>query len=285
MGQTNTMTKIFLIFTIIATILSCSKKDSTAPNTPVTPPAPAAIADFDITVTGQSPNALVTLVNKSANATSYIWTYSIGADTTGVTLASPQIIKVDKAGSFSVTLDAINSVGTKTITKQVNIAGYSALISYPNLKFGDRGLSTLPYCFSTKLGRFFQLNEITNSTGPDIDIVFWKNSCCGAQTIESPNNTIIGPVSIPGARSTTLMMQVGQNIINFAQFNAQANDSLLKAINIYHFTAFLQSNSAGIGYPQFVYFINADNKRGVICLKYHANDYTHVLGDIKVQKY
>jgi PKD repeat protein len=261
---------------LVIMFMSCSKKE-TNENLP-TPVLP----DFEMTLTGNSPTATVKLINKTLGATAYKWSFGMGSNVTTSTNVNPADILVDKAGIFTVSLEASNQAGSKTITKDISIGGYSALLEYNNLKFGDRNIGTEPYVFSTSLGSFYRLNEINSTNGSKIDLVYYKNGCCSFQHFQSPDSTHYTPVAIPGARKTIVMNYNGNTIINAAQFDALRNDSLLKTVNIYYDNSVLLS---GFGYPHFIYFINADNKRGVIRLKSYANDYSHVVGDIKVQKY
>jgi PKD domain len=260
---------------LITMFLSCSKKgiNYNIP-TPVSP-------DFEMIVTGNSPNATVKFVNKTAAATTYKWAFGLGSNVQTSTDATPADIIVDKAGVFTVTLEGFNQAGSKSITKTISIGGYSALVEYNNLKFGDRNIGTESYIFSTSLGRFFKLNEVNSDNGPKIDIVYYKNGCCFSQGFQSPDSTFYLPISIAGARKTITMNYQGNSIINTTQFEALRNDSLLRSVNIYDDYAIFP---AGLAYPKFVYFTNADNKKGVIRLKSYT-DYAYVLGDIKVQKY
>lgn len=256
--------------------MSCSKKEN---NVYV---STLVLPDFEMTATGNSPNATIKFVNKTTGATTYKWSFGLGSNVATTTDVNPADIAVDKAGVFTVSLQATNQDGSKTITKEITIGGYSGLIEYNNLKFGDRNIGTESYVFSTSLGSFFKLNEINSSNGSKIDLVYYKDGCCSFQHFQSPDSTHYTPVNIPGAKKTIVMNYKGNTIINTAQFDMLRNDSLLKTVNIYYDNTILLS---GFGYPKFIYFINGDNKRGVIRLKSYASDHSYVVGDIKVQKY
>ncbi|TAE04810.1 MAG: PKD domain-containing protein, partial [Bacteroidetes bacterium] len=103
--------KITLIFLLLG-LFSC-KKDEVIPQ---------PVADFSVTVNGQAPNATLTIVNKSTDATTYEWSFGTGASIKSSTDKEPANITVDKAGQLSITLKASNGTKKKKKTIQVNVA-------------------------------------------------------------------------------------------------------------------------------------------------------------------
>jgi PKD repeat protein len=272
--------------TLLLLCISCSKKDSNV-STPV-------VSDFEMVVTGSSPSANIKFMNKSTGATSYIWSFGEGSNVTTATDINPADITVDKAGVFTVSLQATSQAVTKITTKSITVNGINGLKEFSNLKFGDRVIGSVPFLFSTSTGSFYSPNQINNEEGPKIDIVYFKlglnfgHSFLPPDTAYrsgfTPNGQEATPIFIPGARFTKVLNCSGNAYINSAQYDAMITDSLLKTLNIYHEPCSRISNFPSL-YPQFVYFINADNKRGVIRIKSLALDQSYVLADIKVQKY
>ncbi len=77
------------------------------------------VASFTYTLTLQTDSSiLIAFQNKSTNATSYKWYFSIGDSS----VAFEPILKVYKNGSYTVTLKAINGNKENTITNSITIA-------------------------------------------------------------------------------------------------------------------------------------------------------------------
>lgn len=88
------MYSLLLILAVI-TMNSC-KKDDEITKMP--------IADFEIEVSGEAPNAQLIITNLSKNADSYVWKFGEGADIERSEAITPTGIIVAKKGEFNVTL-------------------------------------------------------------------------------------------------------------------------------------------------------------------------------------
>lgn len=270
------------IFFVSLIFTGCSKGgDSATPAPPPPAPEPVVSADFDISVTGKAPNAALSLVNKSENATSFKWEFSQGAGIDTSVATTPTGLVIDKKGTFTVALTARRGNASKIITKSVVVDGFSAVVTYTDVKFGIHNLGTLPYMFSTSEGRLYQRSELNATTGPKIDLVFFKDGYNSLAFFMPPNYiTFYKDLVIPGAQRTDVInYQEGTPQLTLEQFNGVVNDSLLGSLNIYDNHAYFGGNNP----PNIVLFKNGAGRKGAINVKELRSD--HMLMDIKVQKY
>lgn len=248
-------------------LFSCSK-DETAPLT----------SDFTVTVTGQSPNAQITITNKSTGATTYSWIFSKGADISTSSDKNPAVLNVDKAGVLSISLTASNSTENKKTTKKVTISGYNAILFYEDIEFATiPGSLEYGRFFSCSTGEILKDNEVNNENGSIIDIAynqFYQKSTTGY--FSSPNN-LFDEFVIPGADSTQFINYV-TNEFSVAQFDQMENDSVLNNLEIVE-----DDNAVYMDEEIVILFKTSDNRKGVIKTK--ALNLDRLLVDIKVQKY
>ena len=83
---------LFLIF------LACSDDDASTP----------VVADFDVAITGEAPNASVNIVNKSSGATNFSWVLSEGSAIDKSILHTPASFIVETKGEITIELTASN---------------------------------------------------------------------------------------------------------------------------------------------------------------------------------
>ncbi len=143
--------------------VSCSEDDDPTP----------VVADFSLSVSGASPNAIVTLTNTSTGGSVYGWVFGAGANVSVSAEKAAAALTVDKAGTFEVTLTVANGSDIKTITKTIEITGNSAIISYENIEFArDASSKTYGRFFSTETGLIYKGSEVNATTGPKIDLAY-----------------------------------------------------------------------------------------------------------------
>ncbi|MDA3952426.1 MAG: PKD domain-containing protein [Bacteroidales bacterium] len=231
--------------------------------------------DFEIIVTGESPNAIVQLTNTSDDADSFTWTFSEGADIETSTEANPQIT-VDKTGEFSITLTSTTGTNENTKTKTVNIAGVNGIYSYDDVKIGEINYrDTYGFMFSCESGVAYKEIGLRTSQGETIDMVISYNADYYI-TMYSPDK--YGYFLIPG-RTTTKFNSNQNNTITVSDFNNIQTDQ---------FTANLEYEE---NYPDFSFdelpkvvpFKFNDNKIGLVKLQEILPEY--LLIDVKAQKY
>lgn len=235
-------------------LISCGEEPVKAELTP----------DFEILVTGEAPNARLSLINKTAGAESYQWMFDEGASLRTSSDSEPAIA-VDKAGDFMVTLQATAGNETREITKRVTIGGNSPIKTFSNIYFSFTNSGRF---FSTETGKLYKKNEVDKLNGRNIDLAF-----SGIDGFESPRND----GDIPGATITKVKNHVTTEF-TVDEFHAMVTDEKLKTLIVEDDDAPFQLEA-----PQLILFENSFGKKGVILVKalYEEN----ILTDIKVQKY
>jgi PKD repeat protein len=140
---------------IAATLFSCTK-DSPAPAPPTPTPPAAPVANFTYSGATLAP-ATISFSNQSTNATSYLWDFGDGGNSTS-TLNSPSYTYT-KGGTYTVKLTATGAGGSNSTTKTVNITAPTTL------KIMSVKVSVLPLTKSNG-GSWDDLP----SSGPDVSI-------------------------------------------------------------------------------------------------------------------
>ncbi|MEN8139232.1 MAG: hypothetical protein ABFR62_12440 [Bacteroidota bacterium] len=255
------------LFASIA-LLSCSKDDSDLVK--LNP-------DFELTVTGESPNAELSITNNSTGATGYQWSLSEGASISTSSDKTPGAITVDKAGDLEVTLIVSNGSVEKEITKTVTVTGNNAVVTYTDLEFAHDGSSDVyGRLFSFETGKMYKDSEISAENGSLIHLAYegWGNSLF---FFESP--TVTERYDVPGATLTLVKNFVIDSIFSVDDFDALEDDSKLKDLTIID-----DNNAFGNNYfPGIILFEISTGQKGVIKAKYVNSD--RIMVDIKIQKY
>jgi PKD repeat protein len=109
-----TVKKIFVLLILAGLAANCSKDNSS--DSPTPPAVSNPIADFASNTTTIRAGTSVQFVNGSTNATSFEWSFPGGTPETS-TEVEP-FIKYNTAGTYSVSLKAINAEGTNTLNKE-----------------------------------------------------------------------------------------------------------------------------------------------------------------------
>jgi PKD repeat protein len=255
------LSSMFFIFS------SCDDDENTAVN-----------ADFTLAVSGQSPNAEVTITNTTTGASSYMWTFSEGAEMETSTEQNPGTITVDKTGTFEVTLVASRGNDTETITKTIEITGEDAIIVYQDIAFARAAANaTYGRFFSTETGLIYKDSEVNATTGSKIDLAF--------ATLGESVNYFTSPddeeedFNIPSAQTTKVVNYTPDFGITSAIFDAATNDAFIDDITI----SASDDDSFGTSHPYIILFETESGRKGAIKTK--AVNADRLLVDIKVQKY
>lgn len=251
----------------VGSILSCSKSEDAVP-TPV--------ADFTVTVSGQSPSATLQIVNKSTEATTYSWTFGTGASIETSTSETPSGVTVDKSGNLEITLQVENGALSNSKTLTVNVGGNNAIKSYADVEFAlDAGSSTIGRLFSFDAGKIYKDSEINATVGSTIHLAFGKLGS-SVYFFESASAAAYG---VPGATLTKVSNYPSPAPISIADFDAMTDDAKLKPLTIEETNESFGNSSI----PGIVLFQLASGRKGSIKTK-EVNS-TRILVDIKIQKY
>ena len=248
---------------------SCSKDDDTTP----------VVVDFTLSVSGTSPNATVTLTNTSTGGSVYGWVFGEGANVSVSAEKSPAPLTVDKAGTFEVTLTMTNGSDVKTITKTIEIAGNSAIVSYKDVAFGrDENSTTYGRFFSTETGLMYKATEVNATTGPKIDLAYGHMST-SVNYFASADDSY-EKFNIPGATTTTIINYPSSDLgVTTTTFDNANDDGFIKDVEINK----SDDQSFGTSNPYIILFKTSSGKKGAI--KTTAINSDRLLVDIKVQKY
>jgi PKD repeat protein len=239
--------------------------------------SPTLNPDFSLSVSGEAPDAEVTIINTSTGATDYAWTFSEGAEIEETDDDNPGAITVDKAGTFEVTLTASNGSATESVTKTIEIEGENAIVVYQNVEFArDFQSATYGPYFSVADGKIYKHSELNATTGPKIDLVY--------DHIGDPVNYFATPddadeaYGIPGA-NTTRIINYPADLLSVATFDAATNASFIENITI----GAADEESFGTTHPYIVLFETESGRKGAIKTK--AMNADRLVVDIKVEKY
>lgn len=259
---------LYLIIVFLAVLSSCTKK---ADN-------PAPVADFTVTVSGQSPSATLQIVNNSTNAATYSWTFSKGASIATSTDKTPANVKVDKTGQLTVTLVATSGTLTSTKTLQVAVTGNSAVVSYTDLEFSTTaGSATYGRLFSFDgAGRMYKDSEINATVGPTIGLAFTGTNP-SLLFFDSPAAT---GYNVPSATVTKVMNYMNPSPITATAFDAIVDDVTISPLVI---TNTNESFPTSLVPGNMILFQLASGRKGVVKTK--AVNSSRLLVDIKIQKY
>ena len=279
-NKTQDMNKIILSGLFVSTLLfSCSKEEETV----LTPsggddqsPTTALSADFTAEVSGESPNAQITISNTSEGASTYEWSFSEGASLSSSTEEIPATLTVDKAGTFSITLVAKDGEEEKEITKTLTISGHNAIQTYTNIAFDlDGDIDDQGRMFSFDTEKMYKDSEVTDSIGSMIHLLF--NSYGNTMYFfTSPTDEEFG---VPQATETKIVNYESDPTITLEEFDAMTDDQLLTDLTIVD-TGESFGNST---ISHTVLFEISDGRKGVIKTKAVNSD--RLLADIKIQKY
>lgn len=238
--------------------------------------------DYQVPVT-------IKMNNLSVSATSYQWSFAGGNPSTST--AQNPTVTYSTAGTYTITLKAINDKGSTSISKQVTILPDTNLRVFSNIKFGinaAHNANTVGAFFSTQTGLSYSANQVPTD-GSGIDLAFFGlNNSFASNKFVAPNEVAsFGFLSIPNARHTKFINS--QEICvcgNFtaSQFTAMVDDTPLRTLSITESARGLQAFNSIV--PRVVLFQTVDGRKGAILVKKVVNDglNSYILTDIKVQK-
>lgn len=261
------MKKLFFLGALTSIFLfSCSKEEEST----------TLVADFDVAITGEAPNAQITITNNSTGATTYSWTLGEGASISISSDEEPSTFTVDKAGDLSIKLVVRNGSEEKELTKTVTISGYNAIVTYTDIEFGlNAGDATYGRLFSFETGQIYKDSEVDESNGSLIHLAF-GSMVNTMYYFESPT---VEDYNVPNATETKVVNHETTPSISVTDFDSMTDDSQLSGLEI---TA-TNDSFGNSSIPGTVLFEISTGRKGVIKTKAVNSD--RILVDIKIEKY
>jgi PKD repeat protein len=249
--------------------ISCSKDDE----------ATTVIVDFSLSVSGEAPNAIVTITNNSKGGSLCAWNFGEGVDERVVIDDAPAPLKVDKAGTFEVKMTVIGEKENKTITKTIDIPGNSAIVVYDDIAFGRiEGSAVYGRFFSIKTGLIYMDDAVKSDTDLKIDLAY-SHIGTSENYFASPDD-LNENYHIPGAQTTAIINSPSIDLgITSTAFDNAKDDGFIKDVTINS----SDKKSFGTSNPYIILFKTSSGKKGAI--KTTAINSDRLLVDIKVQKY
>jgi hypothetical protein len=255
---------LFLAFASIA-LLSCSDDPSEKP----------LEAKFEVTVTGEAPNALISIANTSVGASTYQWSFGKGFSVETSDAQIPSGVKADKTGTLDITLKVVNGSKTNEITKQVTVTGNNGVLSFTDVAFALNSTSTeFGQFFSVESGQVLKASQVTAAIAPKINLAFGSMSNT-MYYFESPSDR----TEIANGSVSKVINYESTPTITTAKFDLMADDRDLKGLTITDTNDSFPNSRI----PGTVLFQIADGRKGVIKTK--AVNSSRLLVDIKIQKY
>ncbi|MDR3226346.1 MAG: PKD domain-containing protein [Prevotellaceae bacterium] len=228
------------------------------------------------------------LQNKTTSGLTYTWTCA------GTTIANATAentsVYIQNAGTYTIELTGSNGKETKTASKQIIVKPNTNLYTLNDVKIGIKSAEQTIGCFySLPLRTVFKSNDVNESTGAKINIVFFGldaafNNCY----FTSPDDAeLSGFTAIPNATKTYFVNKIDDTALSFtnADFDAMNNDNLLNVLNI-RGNSNTTSWFTNLNIPNLVLFETAAGIKGAIKVKGYVSDgnNSYILTDIKFQK-
>ncbi|MDG2431389.1 PKD domain-containing protein [Flavobacterium sp.] len=234
----------------------------------------------------------VTTSNNSISATSYSWSCT-GASPSVSTAATPKFT-FEKAGIYTIKLEASNGKETKTVSKTITALANTNLRTFNDVKLGintAHNSNTIGAFFSTQLRERYTSQEVNSTNGSLIDIAFYGlNGTFSFNKFLSPDQVqTLNFDAIPNATHTQFInSQESCNCstsLSVSQFDSMKDDALLSGLGITETTGGLKDfDSSKV--PRIILFKTQDGRKGAIKIKsFEANGVnSFIVVDIKVMK-
>jgi PKD repeat protein len=237
-------------------------------------------SDYEVPVTIKTNNTTI-------SATSYNWE-AIGANPSTSSAVNPDFV-YSTAGTYDIKLTATNGKQTQTVVNSITVYPNSNLSTQNDIKLGiNTAHSNVGSFYSTKEKRVYKQNEVNNTNGQLIDLVFF-----GLNATFS-NNRFLSPTdagnytfsAIPNATQTNFINKqedcaCGSNFTT-SQFDSMTTDALLQNITVANQN--ISFNNSVL--PRIIPFKTQDGRSGLIKLKSFVADglNSYIMIDLKVQK-
>jgi hypothetical protein len=255
-----------LVTAIIFGFLSCTSDENASEPEPL-------VADFNVSVEGEAPNAEIIIENISEGGSVFEWEFGEGSSVENSTEEVPSGVVVDKAGEFTIKLIVESGSESDEISQIVNIEGNSAIITYEDIEFDqDNDNQVNGISFSVSEGKVYTDAELSEDNYDLIDFYYFGCQCTSISFFGADDSDII-----PEGNAT--LMRNRDSDFTVEQFDESSDDLLLSTIEI----AEEQNFMGTIDFPHIVTFQLEDGRLGAI--KGKQINSSRILVDIKVQKY
>ncbi len=260
------------IFTILLSLLifSCSKDDDND----------IKQADIDIkftlTITGESPNAFLTIKNNSSEGEKYLWSFSEGGSISQYNLMQPPKITIDKPGRFEVKLTMEKDGLRSSFTKSVLVGGEMAISEFTDIEFAlEKDHSLYGRLFSLTDGECHKESDIGHFMEESIHLALFSSSS-DKLYFTSPTEKDFGLTKATYTKICNNHMNHRLKMEDYANISDDRSLSTLKVVN--DKMSFGQNRV-----PRICTFETFKGRKGMIYIK-EINE-SRLLADIKVQKY
>jgi len=259
------MKKFLLLGPIALFLLSQCNKNEVVP----------LVADFEATITGESPSANIVFTNHSTGAETYEWEFGEGSSQETSTDKSPSI-SVDKAGQLSVKLTVLRGSEKHEFSDYIEVPGNSAILEFNDVEFGLHANDPIyGRLFSIDEGKIFKDTEITSDNGPSIDLAFGSLG----NTLYYFASPADQEFNVPNATPTKVRNYPYNSGLTLDQFDSMSDDVILR-----EFIILGDQESFSNGHiPGIVLFQVGIGRIGAIKTKEVNSE--RIVVDIKVQKY
>lgn len=238
---------------------------------------------FEVSVTGESPDAVLTLTNNTPIEANVDWTFTKGVTnngspytTTGV--RDPTGLIIHFAGDITITLTATRGDQTDTKSQTITVGGETAVKTSASLEFAVESESST-------YGRFFIVDElgrgevhfeseISDFDGPYAVLAF-ANIGTSVLYFESPDSP---SYNITDAINTKVMNFVTTEF-SLDDFFTIENGSSFESVSVTNDDESFGSSSL----PRIVLFETSDGRKGAVHVR--SVDSEKVMADIRMTEY
>ena len=253
--------------------------------------SPPLAIDFDIEIPFNDLELplTATLINKSTCYNTLFWTSDMGSVVDNQT-AGTTSIRFANSGTNSITLKAMSSKDTLTLTKMLEIKPDRNLLALTDVKLGIITAGDAVSCYySTKLRRNITLAEAQQNNGNDIDIVYFGHSRLFAfNKFLSPDSAV--SYFLPPINNPMKIWIVNDPIAAGFNFSAAdfANLDNAQDLQAYDIKTMSNWNHFGLeSLPYFVFYQTQDGRKGVVKIKQIVDNgiNSYIVADVKVMKH
>ncbi len=235
----------------------------------------------------------ITTTNQSISATQYNWTV-IGTTTTLQATEENPTFVLEDAGTYSINLSATNGKETKNYTQNITLSTNTNLRTIEDIQLGintAHNSNSIGAFFSTTTREVYNSEEIDDTNGPLIDLVFFGlNDTFSFNKFLSPDEADTTTFeTIPNATHTKVInLQESCSCsasLSVLQFDEMNDDTILSSLDIEETAGGLEDFDNSV-VPRIVLFENANGIKGAIKIKEYIADgqNSYIRMDLKMQK-
>jgi len=258
--------------------------------------APELQANFSFETTFEDDDyqapVTISTTNNSISATAYQWNIT-GPESHTSTEENPNFT-LQAPGTYTITLEATNGKKTHAYTQEILVLENTNLRTFTDIKLGintAHAANTTGAFFSTETREVYTKEEVTDTNGSSIDLVFFAlNNTFSFSKFISPDEADTTTFdAIPSAMHTKFInLQESCECtasLSVSEFDTMTDDTLLSALTIEETDEGLEDFDSTV-VPRIVLFENAKGQKGAIKIKEFVVDgqNSYITVDIKIQK-